>query len=140
MRYDRRIAVVFLAALAAGSTAISAEEPVSASGQYCALFSKVRQNLSANFGTRVDPLTRFSGVEVMCDHKAMVFRQDVQLTQRDIDRDWVNRRTAAWSNTYCDRHPAFAGALREGWTISTVMSLADGTALRIDAACHDADA
>ncbi len=143
MRFDRRSAAVLFAALAVGSTTISAQEPATPSGQsgqYCTLFSKVRENLSANFGAKVDPLTRFSGVEVICDHKAMVFRQDVQLTQREIDQPWVDRRTATWSKTYCNRHPAFASAIRDGWTIATVMSLADGSALRIDAICHDAEA
>ena len=140
MRFDRRSAAVLFAALAVGSTAIRAQEPANPTEQYCTLFSKVRENLSANFGARVDPLTRFSGLEVMCEHKAMVFRQDVQLTKRDIDRAWVDRRTATWSQTYCHRHPAFAGAIRDGWTISTVISLADGSALRIDALCHNAEA
>lgn len=140
MRINRRSAAILLAAVAFGSTTISAQEPGTPSGQYCTLFSKVRENLSGNFGAKVDPLTRFSGIEVICDHKAMVFRQDVQLSKRDIDSDWVKRRTAHWSKTYCDRHPAFAGAIRDGWTISTVMSLADGSAVRIDAACHDAEA
>lgn len=140
MRFDRRLAAILLTALAVGSTTISAQEPASPSEQYCTLFSKVRENLSRNFGSNVDPLTRFSGVEVICDHKAMVFRQDVALSKRDIDQDWVARRTAHWSKTYCERHASFAGAIRDGWTISTVMSLADGSALRIDAACHDAEA
>lgn len=140
MRFVRRSAVILLAAFAVGSTTISAQEPGSPSGQYCSLFSKVRENLSNNFGAKVDPLTRFSGVEVICDHKAMVFRQDVQLSKHDINQDWVARRTAHWSKTYCDRHPAFAGAIRDGWTISTVISLADGSAVRIDAVCHDSEA
>lgn len=140
MRIDRRSAAVLFAALAAGSTTISAQEQATPTVQYCTLFSKVRENLSANFGAKVDPLTRFSGVEVICDHKAMVFRQDVQLTKRDIDQAWVERRSATWSKTYCNRHPAFASAIRDGWTIATVMSLADGSALRIDAVCHDAEA
>lgn len=140
MRFDSWSIVIIFAALAVGSTTISAKEPANPSAQYCTLFSKVRENLSANFGTKVDPLTRFSGIEVICDHKAMVFRQDVQLTKLDIDQAWVDRRTATWSKTYCDRHPAFANAIRDGWTIATVMSLADGSVLRIDAVCHDAEA
>lgn len=140
MRFDPRSAAFLVAALAVGSTAISAKESDGPAQHYCTLFSKVRDNLSAKFGTQVDPLTRFSGLEVICDHKAMVFRQDVELDQRDIDTDWVSRRTRHWSTTYCNRHPAFANAIRDGWTISTVMTLADGSALRIDAACHDAEA
>lgn len=140
MRFAPLLAAILISAIAVGSTTISAEEPAAQSAEYCTLFSKVRENLSGKFGTKVDPLTRFSGVEVMCDHKAMVFRQDVQLTKRQVDQEWVSRRSAHWSKTYCDRHPAFAGALRDGWTISTVMSLADGSALRIDAICHDAEA
>ena len=139
MRFARRSAAVLLAAFAVGSTTISAQEPVSPSGHYCSLFSKVRENLSSNFGAKVDPLTRFSGIEVICDHKAMVFRQDVQLSKQDINQDWIARRTAHWSKTYCGRHPAFASAIRDGWTISTVMALADGNAFRIDAVCHDAE-
>jgi hypothetical protein len=140
MRFAPRVAAILIIAIAVGSTAISAQEPAAQSGEYCTLFSKVRENLTGKFGAKVDPLTRFSGIEVMCDHKAMVFRQVVQLTKRDVDQEWVSRRSAHWSKTYCDRHPAFADAIRDGWTISTVMSLADGSALRIDAVCHDAEA
>ncbi len=139
MRLNRLACAVVLAAFGIGATAIDAHEPETNAKQYCQLFSKVRDNLSGSFGTNVDPLTRLSGIEVICDHKAMVFRQDVNLTSSDIDRDWVARRTQHWSKTYCGRHPAFAGAIRNGWTISTVLSLADGQNLRIDAACHDAE-
>ena len=125
MRLNRLACAVVLAAFGIGATAIDAHEPETNAKQYCQLFSKVRDNLS--------------GIEVICDHKAMVFRQDVNLTSSDIDRDWVARRTQHWSKTYCGRHPAFAGAIRNGWTISTVLSLADGQNLRIDAACHDAE-
>ena len=145
MRFNNRTAAVALTAIAIGSNAISAKEPPDSASQdsashYCTLFSKVRDNLSKSFGSRVDPLTRFAGMEVICDHKAMIFRQSINIGQRDITQDWVQRRSQHWSKTYCDRHPAFANAIRDGWTISTVMSLADGSALRIDAACHDAEA
>jgi hypothetical protein len=131
--------VIGLAAFGIGATAIDAHEPEGNAQQYCEIFSKVRDTLSAKFGSNVDPLTRFSGVEVICDHKAMVFRQDVSLRSEDIDRDWVARRTRHWSKTYCRRQAAFASAIRNGWTISTVLSLADGQVVRIDAACHDAE-
>jgi hypothetical protein len=91
-------------------------------------------------GAQVDPLTRFSGIEVMCDQKAMVFRQQIDLRSRDVDKTWVAQRSQHWSKTYCNRHPAFAEAIRHGWTISTVLALSDGQSLRIDAACHDAEA
>jgi hypothetical protein len=136
--YPLACTVVF-AGYVTGATAINAHEPEENAQHYCKLFSKVRDNLSAKFGSNVDPLTRFSGIEVICDHKAMVFRQDVSLRSSDIDRDWVARRTRHWSKTYCGRHAAFAGAIRNGWTISTVLSLADGQVVRIDAACHDAE-
>ena len=136
--YPLACTVVF-AGFVTGATAINAHEPEENAQHYCKLFSKVRDNLSAKFGSNVDPLTRFSGIEVICDHKAMVFRQDVSLRSSDIDRDWVARRTRHWSKTYCGRHAAFAGAIRNGWTISTVLSLADGQGVRIDAACHDAE-
>jgi hypothetical protein len=136
--YPLACTVVF-AGFVTGATAINAHEPEENAQHYCKLFSKVRDNLSAKFGSNVDPLTRFSGIEVICDHKAMVFRQDVSLRSSEIDRDWVSRRTRHWSKTYCGRHAAFAGAIRNGWTISTILSLADGQVLRIDAACHDAE-
>jgi hypothetical protein len=136
--YPLACTVVF-AGFVTGATAINAHEPEENAQHYCKLFSKVRDNLSAKFGSNVDQLTRFSGIEVICDHKAMVFRQDVSLRSSDIDRDWVARRTRHWSKTYCGRHAAFAGAIRNGWTISTVLSLADGQVVRIDAACHDAE-
>jgi hypothetical protein len=136
--YPLACTVVF-AGFVTGATAINAHEPEENAQHYCKLFSEVRDNLSAKFGSNVDPLTRFSGIEVICDHKAMVFRQDVSLRSSDIDRDWVARRTRHWSKTYCGRHAAFAGAIRNGWTISTVLSLADGQVVRIDAACHDAE-
>jgi hypothetical protein len=136
--YPLACTVVF-AGFVTGATAINAHEPEENAQHYCKLFSKVRDNLSAKFGSNVDPLTRFSGIEVICDHKAMVFRQDVSLRSSEIDRDWVSRRTRHWSKTYCGRHAAFAGAIRNGWTISTVLSLADGQVVRIDAACHDAE-
>ncbi len=139
MRSYRLAYAIALAGLATGATTIDAHEPRDPAQQYCRLFSKVRENLSGSFGSKVDPLTRFSGIEVICDHKAMVFRQDVNLRISDIDQDWVARRTRHWSKTYCGRHAAFASAIRNGWTISTVLSLADGQVLRIDAACHDAE-
>lgn len=117
-----------------------ASEPDSGTENYCTLFSKVRDNLSGSFGSQIDPLTRFSGLEVMCDHKAMVFSQNVGLRKPEIDDAWVARRSKYWSKTYCDRHPAFANAIRNGWTISTVFILADNSTLRIDAVCHDAEA
>jgi hypothetical protein len=139
MRLYYLACTVVLAGFVTGATAIDAHEPEENAQHYCKLFSKVRDNLSARFGSKVDPLTRFSGIEVVCDHKAMVFRQDVSLRSSDIDRNWVARRTRHWSKTYCGRHATFAGAIRNGWTISTVLSLADGQVVRIDAACHDAE-
>jgi hypothetical protein len=139
MRLYHLACTVVLATIGTGATTIDAHEPEENAQQYCKLFTKVRDTLSARFGSNVDPMTRFSGIEVICDHKAMVFRQDVSLRSSDIDRDWVARRTRHWSKTYCGRHAAFAGAIRNGWTISTVLSLADGQVLRIDAACHDAE-
>jgi len=107
---------------------------------HCGLFAKVQQTLSANIGRKVDPLTRFDGIEVSCARRAIVFRQDVALTSGDIGQDWITRRTRHWSKTYCERKPAFAAAIRSGWTIATRLQLADGRTLTITAACHDADA
>jgi hypothetical protein len=140
MRFDRLACAVLLAFIGQSAIADDGRETPDQAQQYCRLFSKVRDNLSASFGKNVDALTRFSGIEVVCDHKAMVFRQDVNLNRSDIDREWVARRTQHWSKTYCGRHPAFASAIRNGWTISTILSLADGSTLRIDAQCHDAEA
>lgn len=140
MRIYNVACAVLLAGLGLGATTIDARENPDRSEQYCRLFTKVRDNLSVSFGKSIDPLTRFSGIEVICDHKAMIFNQDVNLNRTDIDQEWVARRTKHWSNTYCGRHAAFANAMRNGWTISTVLSLADGNTLRIDAQCHDAEA
>ena len=92
MRFFRQTAGLLLVGIAVGSTAIKANEPNSGSETYCALFSKVRVNLSGSFGLQIDPLTRFSGLEVMCDHKAIVFRQDIGLKKPEIDDSWVARR------------------------------------------------
>lgn len=140
MRLDGIAVILILAGVGAGSSAIRAHDDHPAGETYCQLFSQVRDNLSANVGSQIDRLTRLAAIDVMCEHKAMVFRQDVALRPRDIDREWISRRTRHWSQTYCDRHRAFASAIRDGWTISTVLTLSDGSNLRIDAACHDADA
>jgi hypothetical protein len=141
MRVDRLAATLLIIGAGIGATAIDAHEadPIRPE-HYCQLFSKVRDNLSGTVGAKVDPLTRFSGIDVMCDQKAMVFRQQIDLRSRDVDKTWVAQRSHHWSKTYCSRHPAFAEAIRHGWTISTVLSLSDGQSLRIDAACHDAEA
>ncbi len=139
MRGGRRAAFALLAGFGISSTAIYADEPATAA-PHCAIFSKVRDNLSPSFGSRVDPLTRFAGMEVICDRKAMVFRQDVNLARSDIDSNWIAVRSRHWSRTYCDRHPVFAQAIMDGWTISTIMTLKDGQTMRIDAVCHDAEA
>lgn len=142
MRRHRVAAVTTLAALAccvATPPAVTADADP-APDFYCRLFEKVRDNLAIRVGLQVDRLTRFDGIEVMCDHKAIVFRQNVGLPSGEIGGDWLARRQKHWSKTYCRRHPTFTGAMRAGWTISTVMHLADGQALRFDAACHDADA
>lgn len=107
---------------------------------YCLLFQKVRENLSANVGTRVDPVTRLSGVDVICDRKALIIHQKVELRPLQIDERWLARRKLRWSKTYCNRHPTFSNAISHGWKISTILTLADGTELRIDAKCHDAEA
>lgn len=140
MRLEGVAVLLMLAGVGAGSNAIRAQEESPAGETYCQLFSQVRDNLSANVGSRIDRLTRLAAIDVICEHKAMVFRQDVALRPGDIDQEWVSRRTQHWSKTYCNRHRAFASAIRNGWTISTVLTLSDGSNLRIDAACHDADA
>lgn len=141
MRVDCLAAALLILGAGVGATAIDAHETDPLQPEhYCQLFSKVRDNLSGTVGAKVDPLTRFSGIEVMCDQKAMVFRQQIELRSRDVDKSWVAQRSLHWSKTYCTRHPAFAQAIRNGWTISTVLSLSDGQSLHIVAACHDADA
>jgi hypothetical protein len=107
---------------------------------YCLLFQKVRDNLTANVGTRVDPVTRLAGVDVICDRKALVFHHKVELQARQIDERWLAQRKLRWSKTYCNRHPTFSNAISDGWKISTILTLADGTELLIDANCHDAEA
>jgi hypothetical protein len=107
---------------------------------YCLLFQKVRENLSANVGTRVDPVTRLSGVDVICDHKTLIIHNKVELQPLQVDERWLARRKLRWSKTYCNGHPAFSNAISDGWKISTILTLADGTELRIDAKCHDAEA
>jgi hypothetical protein len=141
MRVDRLAAALLIIGAGIGATAIDAHEADAIQPEhYCQLFSKVRDNLSGTFGAKVDPLTRFAGVDVICDQKAMVFRQQIDLRSGDVDKTWVAQRSRHWSKTYCNRHRAFAEAIRSGWTISTVLLLSDGQSLRIDAACHDAEA
>jgi hypothetical protein len=107
---------------------------------YCELFAKVRANLTVDFGMRVDSKTRLSDLEVICDDKALVFHHDVDLKSPQIDDEWVAQRKLRWSKTYCSRHPSFSNAMRAGWKIATVLTLSDGTALRIEAECHDGEA
>jgi hypothetical protein len=107
---------------------------------YCELFAKVRDNLTGDFGMRVDSKTRLSGLDVICADKALVFHHDVDLNSPQIDDEWVAQRKLRWSKTYCNRHPSFFNAMRAGWRISTVLTLIDGTALRIEAECHDGEA
>jgi hypothetical protein len=141
MRVDRLATALLILSAGIGATAIHADETDPLQPEhYCQFFAKVRDKLSGTVGAKIDPLTRFSGIEVMCDQKAIVFRQQIDLRSRDVDKTWVAQRSHHWSKTYCARHPAFARAIRNGWTISTVLSLSDGQSLRIDAACHDADA
>jgi hypothetical protein len=107
---------------------------------YCELFAKVRDNLTGDFGVRVDSKTRLSGLDVICGAKALVFHHDVDLNSPQIDDEWVAQRKQRWSKTYCNRHPSFPSAMRAGWKISTILTLSDGTALRIEADCHDGEA
>lgn len=139
MRIDRVAAVLAaVACIFAPSPDLNAG--AEAPDRYCRLFAKVRDNFAINVGRQVDPLTRFDGIEVVCDRKAVVFRQNVRLYSDELGKDWIMRRQRHWSQTYCKRHRAFADAMRAGWTISTILSLADGQTLRLDAACHDAEA
>ena len=108
--------------------------------QHCGLFSKGRETLTNNIGKSVDRVTRFSGVEVSCDKKAIVFRQAVSLDRGQLVSDWVERHGRKWSKTYCRGPAAFADAIRRGWTISTIITLRDGSEVRIDATCFDAEA
>ena len=140
MYFSRRASVTLIAGATLATAALGSNEFKADDEHYCAVFTKVRQNLSVKFGDQIDPLTRFSGLEVICNEKAMVFRQEIALESRHIDSGWIDRRTKYWSKTYCQRHPAFAGAIRTGWTIATVFTLADGQSVRIDASCHDAQA
>jgi hypothetical protein len=141
-----RVAAAILAVgLITGAAPIRADETrdgnTRAEAQpYCQLFSMVRERLSVGFGRNVDPLTRFAGVDVLCHEKTMVFRQDVNLESRMLGEAWIARRQSHWSKTYCHQHAAFSEAIRAGWTISTILTLADGHVVRFDAACHDADA
>ncbi|MGE5267790.1 MAG: hypothetical protein ACM3L9_10535 [Deltaproteobacteria bacterium] len=107
---------------------------------YCLLFQKVRDNISVNVGARVDRVTQLAGVDVICDRKALVFHHKVELRLPQIDDGWLAQRQRRWSKSYCNRHPAFSNAISDGWKISTILKLSDGTEFRIDAQCHDAEA
>jgi hypothetical protein len=107
---------------------------------YCLLFQKVRDNISANIDARVDAGTKLSGVDVICDRKALVFHHKVELRLPQISSEWLAQRQRRWSKSYCNRHPAFSNAISDGWKISTILTLSDGTEFRIDAKCHDAEA
>jgi hypothetical protein len=142
MRLGRLAAILMAAEVAVFFAYVTrTSEPAEMTPElYCILFGKVRDNLSANFGARVDSVTQLEGVDVICDQKTLVFRHNVKLQRPQIDEKWVAQRKRRWTKSYCNRHPAFSNAIRDGWTITTVLTLADGAALRIDAKCHDAEA
>lgn len=51
---------------------------------HCGLFSKVQKTLRSSVGKRVDRVTRFSGIDVDCHQKSVVFRQTVSLESRQL--------------------------------------------------------
>jgi hypothetical protein len=140
MRLSRVAVAVLAVGFITATAPIQADETHAGTQPYCQLFSMVRERLSVGFGRNVDPLTRFAGIDVLCEQKTMVFHQDVNLARPLLGDAWIARRQSHWSKTYCRQHPAFSAAIRDGWTISTILTLSDGNVVRFDAACHDADA
>ena len=105
---------------------------------FCSSFESLRDEANRVRGDRVDVLTVFLGVEVRCNEKLVEYGQAVLKPNASLRTGWRDRLAKNWSKAYCKPGSQSSDAIRNGWTIASIVRTADGQEFRIEATCHEA--
>jgi len=106
--------------------------------QFCKYFRNIKDESNEVRGNKVDPLTVFLGVDVRCTEKKVEYGQAITVASDNLHRGWQKRLEKNWSIAYCKPGSFSSEAIRNGWTISSIVKTTDGKEFRVQAMCYDA--